>query len=106
MARAPGSDGAGIYAVRLRRLSTADLPVVEQAARRIGLWVNRLDSDPLVQGPAALFAALPRSGMTRASAAALAGALRRFRRGRRAPGRIARARSAPAVDRGHLERDA
>ena len=90
MARAPGSDGAGIYAVRLRRLSTADLPVVEQAARRIGLWVNRLDSDLLVRGPAALFAALPRSGMAAASA----------------PGRIARARSAPAVDRGHLERDA
>jgi dihydropteroate synthase len=77
-------DGDGIYGVRLRALPTADLPDVEQAARRIGLWPQRLDGDLLVQGPAALFAALPRSGMPAASAAALADALRRFRREPRA----------------------
>ena len=69
----PGCDGAGIYGVRLRDLPAADLPAVEQAARRIGLWVKRLDSDLLVQGPAALFAALPRSGMSAASAGRSAG---------------------------------
>jgi dihydropteroate synthase len=81
---APASNGAGIYGVRLRALSDADLPAAEQAARRIGLWVQRLDTDLLVQGPAALFAALPRSAMSAACATALVGALRRFRRGRRA----------------------
>ena len=80
----PSAAGAGIYSVRLRALPAADLPDVEQAGRRIGLWVQRLDSDLLVQGPAALFAALPRSGMPAASAAALVRALRRFRRRRRA----------------------
>ena len=79
-----GSDGAGIYGLRLRTLPAEDLPAVEQAARRIGLWVERLDTDLLVQGPAALFAALPRSGMSAPIAAALVGALRRFRQERRA----------------------
>jgi len=70
--------------VRLRDLPAADLPAVEQAARRIGLWVKRLDSDLLVQGPAALFAALPPFRNVRGERRALGGALRRFRLGRRA----------------------
>ena len=78
----PNGDADGIYGVRVTGLSAQGAQDVARASLALGLWVRWHDGDPILQGPASLFAGL--NGTVggpagEAAAEAAAAALARFR---------------------------
>ena len=78
----PGGDADGIYGVRVIGLSAQGAQDVARASHALGLWVRWHDGDPILQGPASLFAGLNGTVGGPAGEAAVeaaAAALARFR---------------------------
>ena len=77
----PGGDADGIYGVRVTGLSAEGAQDVARASHALGLWVRRQEGDPILQGPAPLFAGFTGSvgGPAGEAAAAASTALARFR---------------------------
>src|SRR5207253_4928358 len=53
-----GGDADGIYGVRVAGLSAEGAQELARASHALGLWVRWHDGDPILQGPAPLFARL------------------------------------------------